>query len=165
MHRLIRFVLPVVLALATPLAHAFGPLTGTDGTPKKFEDYLVKGKWNVVMVWASDCGVCNREVGHYVEFHKKHKGIDATVIGISVDGKANKKDADAFLKRHKVNFPNAIAEMASVEATFPALTERQWQGTPTFLVYTPNLELAGMQAGAVPTAAIEEHIAKENTSR
>lgn len=165
MHPLIRFALPVVLALAAPFAHAFGPLTGTDGTPQKLENYLVKGKWNVVMVWASYCGVCNEEVGKYMAFHNKHKDRDATVIGISVDGKDNKADADEFLKRHKVNFPNAIAELDSVEATMPKMTGKEWLGTPTFLVYKPNGELASMKVGAVPTAFVEDLIARESAKR
>lgn len=165
MHRLIRIAIPLVLALATPLAHAFGTLTSTDGKPQTLDNYLVKGKWNVVMVWASYCGTCNEEVGKYMTFYNKHKDRDATVIGISVDGKDNKADADAFLKRHKVNFPNAIAELESVEATMPKMTGKEWLGTPTFLIYKPNGELASMKVGAVPTSFVEDLIARESTKR
>jgi len=39
-----------------------GELADFDGNPKAISDYSGKGKWLVVMIWASDCHVCNRRL-------------------------------------------------------------------------------------------------------
>ena len=39
----------------------------------QIEDYAGKGKWLAVMYWASDCHVCNVEVGNYADFHERHR--------------------------------------------------------------------------------------------
>ena len=63
------------------------------GNQKSIKDYVGNGKWLVVMLWASDCHVCNQEAHQYVKFHKLHKDKDAIVLGISLDGKNKKADA------------------------------------------------------------------------
>jgi peroxiredoxin len=146
---------------AMPAAHALGPYATLDGAQRSLEDYTGKGKWTVVMIWASDCPVCNREVNQYIKFHDQHKGTDAEVIGISMDGPDNKKHADGFVARHKVNFPNLLPEPMAVVAHYRESTGQYYQGTPSFLVYNPKGELIGAQAGAVPTQVIEEFIARE----
>jgi peroxiredoxin len=146
---------------ALPSAHALGPYPTLDGAERSLEDYTGKGKWTVVMIWASDCPVCNREVNQYIKFHDQHKGSDAEVVGISMDGPDNKKHADDFVARHKVNFPNLLPEPLAVVAHYRESVGQQYQGTPSFMVYNPKGELIGAQAGAVPTKIIEEFIARE----
>ncbi|KPJ90019.1 MAG: hypothetical protein AMJ53_15115, partial [Gammaproteobacteria bacterium SG8_11] len=41
-----------------------------DGQASAIENYAGKGKWLVVMLWASDCHVCNQEVHQYKAFHQ-----------------------------------------------------------------------------------------------
>lgn len=133
-----------------------------DGKPSAIENYAGKGKWLVVMLWASDCHVCNQEVHQYTAFHKKHADKDAVVLGVSLDGAEKKKDAIAFLSRHKVNFPSLIGEPEVVAGMYQDLTGSQWVGTPTFMVYTPHGELIGAQVGAIPPATIESFIERES---
>jgi peroxiredoxin len=133
-----------------------------NGKPSSIEHYTGKGKWLVVMLWASDCGVCNREVHQYTAFHKNHANKDAVMLGISLDGAEKKTDAEAFLSRHKVNFPSLIGEPEVVAGLYQNLTGAQFNGTPTFMVYNPKGELIGAQEGAVPPAIIESFIQKES---
>ena len=58
------------------------------GTPQNLKSYTGKGKWLIVMMWASDCYICNREAHQYVDFHLVHADEDATVLGISLDGES-----------------------------------------------------------------------------
>lgn len=131
------------------------------GQPQVFENYLGKGKWLVVMMWASDCHICNREAHQYVDFHMVHSDSDATVLGISLDGESRKKEAKRFINKHSIDFPNIIAEPEYVSNFYRELTGQYFAGTPTFLVYSPNGELKAAQAGAVPAEIIENFI-KEN---
>jgi len=80
-----------------------------DGKDHKLQECTGTGKWLVVMIWSSDCHVCNTEVEKYVAFHQQHKNRDATVLGISTDGWEFKDNAVAFINKHKVSFPNLIS--------------------------------------------------------
>lgn len=141
-----------------------GPLKDFNGKPQSMDNFAGKGKWLVVMLWASDCHVCNVEAENYIQFHEQYKSKNAHVLGISIDGQAKKADAEAFIKRHHTTFPNLIGEPYEVAQWFSNLTGIDWGGTPTFLIYNPKGELVIQQAGAVPVDLIEEFIQKESAS-
>jgi len=152
-------LLTINLIVAVPVLAEIQDFTGQ---AHSLGDYTGKGKWTVVMIWASDCHVCNAEAEQYIQFHEAHKNKDATVIGLSLDGQARKKDAEAFIKRHDVTFTNLIGEPEEVAGLYESLTGASWVGTPTFLVYNPEGELKAAQPGAVPTETIEEFIAQQS---
>jgi peroxiredoxin len=152
-------VLSLMFVTSAGASESFQDFNGKPGT---VESFAGKGKWLVVMLWASDCHVCNQEVHQYIEFHQKHADKDAVILGVSLDGDAKKSDAQDFISRHKVNFPNLIAEPEVVANWYQNLAGTEWVGTPTFMVYTPKGELIGAQVGAIPPATIESFIAKES---
>lgn len=157
----------LILLLCAPLAtpvFAGEPFTDFDGKPKSIEQYTGNGRWLVVMLWASDCLVCNREIPEYIKFQKQHNGKDAHMLGISLDGAAKKAAALDFMKKHQVNFPSLIGEPEQVAARYQELTGDTWVGTPSFMVYTPDGKLLGAQAGAVPVSVIESFIARESNA-
>ena len=135
------------------------------GNNKVFKNHLGKGKWLVVMMWASDCYICNKEAHQYVDFHMFHSDKNATVLGISLDGESKKEDARGFIKKHNVDFPNLIAEPETVAKLFYESTGQQFAGTPTFLIYAPDGELKAAQAGAVPAQLIEDFITKNSVKK
>lgn len=143
------------------LSAAAGPLYDLQGQPSSIDKFSGKGKWLVVMLWASDCHVCNMEAHQYVDFHFAHSDTDATVLGISLDGMANTVAAEKFIKKHKINFPNLIGEPEEVANLFTSLTGVAWRGTPTFLIYSPQGKLMIQQIGAVPTDLIENFMASQ----
>jgi len=150
-----------LLGFALP---AQATLLDLEGSPKSISDYTGKGKWTVVMFWASDCHVCNKEAQAYVDFHFVHSDDDAEVLGISTDGKAKLADARAFIDRHKINFPNIVGEFDDVAQIYTELTGSQFVGTPSFLVYDPQGNLKAAQVGAVPTDLIEEFIQTQSVA-
>jgi peroxiredoxin len=127
--------------------------------PRSIESYAGGGKWLVVMIWASDCSVCNREMGQYVQFYQAHKDKDATVLGISIDGQAKKAAAQAFIERHALPFPNLLAEPEAAVLYYVMHTQASFGGTPSFLIYAPDGQLTAAQAGAVPPQLIADFIA------
>ena len=153
------------LLFAAPLVSAeIKGFQDFNGASQKVENYLGKGKWTIVMMWASDCHICNREAHQYVDFHMIHSDTDATVLGVSLDGESRKKEAEKFIKKHSVDFPNLIAEPETVSRFYQELTGQYFAGTPTFLIYSPTGELKAAQAGAVPTTLIEDFM-KKNTGK
>jgi peroxiredoxin len=135
------------------------------GKHQVLENYTGKGKWLVVMMWASDCHICNREAHQYVDFHMVHSDTDATVLGISLDGESRKKEARKFIKKHSIDFPNLIAEPEYVSGLYLELTGQNFAGTPSFLIFSPEGELKAAQAGAVPTILIEDFIKKNHIKK
>ena len=155
----------VFLFLSAPVSAEIKGFEDFSGKPEVLENYIGKGKWLVVMMWASDCHICNREAHQYVDFHMIHSDTDATVLGISLDGASRKKEAEKFIKRHSVDFPNLIAEPEVVANYYRTATGQSFSGTPTFLIYSPDGELKAAQAGAVPTTLIEEFIKSESAKK
>lgn len=156
----------LILMLSSPILLAeMKTLQDFNGKPDTLESHVGKGKWLIVMMWASDCHICNREAHEYVDFHMVHSDEDATVLGISLDGASRKKEAEKFIKRHSVDFPNLIGEPEFISNLYQKLTGSYFAGTPTFLIYSPSGELKAAQAGAVPTKLIEEFIAKNSVKK
>lgn len=155
-----RNILIAALLLATTMVMA-DPLVDFDGKPEAIKNFAGQGKWLVVMLWASDCHVCNVEAAQYIQFHEQHKNKNARVLGISMDGQAKKAAAQQFIQRHKVTFNNLLGEPEAVAQWFVDLTGADWVGTPTFLIYDPKGELVIQQAGAVPVNLIEDFIQKQ----
>ena len=154
-------LLSVVLFTAGGAAMA-DPLLDFSGKPQNVKDFTGHGKWLVVMLWASDCHVCNVEASHYVQFYEQYKTKNARILGISMDGQAKKAEAEKFIQRHKVTFPNLIGEPLAVAQWFVDLTGADWVGTPTFLIYNPKCDLVVQQVGAVPVNMIVDFISKHS---
>ncbi len=155
----------ILLLLLVPLwASAAGPditLKGLDGKARNVNEFIGKGKWTVVAIWHSDCPICKRDIHQMAFFHDAHKNKGAIVLGISVDGYANKAKAQGFIDEHSLDFTNLIAEPSQI-AQFGA---GRFIGTPTFYVYTPQGELAAKQVGPTSQEDIEQFIAKSNTDK
>lgn len=159
------FSLMLGLFLSASVA-ANQPLFSTfDNKPASISDYIAKNKWLLVMIWASDCHICNREAHAYVDFQFKHEEKNAQVLGISIDGQMKKKAAELFIKRHEINFPNLIGEPGKVAAWFEKLTGQNWMGTPTMLLYSPDGELRVQQIGAIPLELVEKFIQRESAKK
>ena len=160
------FVLSIlILALSQSVQAEFKGFQDFDGNSQLLKNYTGKGKWLVVMIWASDCHICNKEAHEYVDFHLVHSDDDATVLGISSDGESKKKAAEKFLKKHSVDFPNLIAEPEYIDAMYRELTGQAFVGTPSFLVFAPDGELKAATAGAVPTTLIEDFMKKNSVKK
>ncbi len=152
----------IAVSLFAPLVFAaINGLQDFNGNPHNLNEYKGKGKWTIVMLWASDCHVCNEEAHQYVDFHKKHQNKNASVLGISLDGQEKKSHAENFLKKHSINFPNLIGEPMDVASVYRELTGDNFRGTPTFLIFSPDGDLRAQQVGAVPTDLIEQFMVSE----
>ena len=129
------------------------------GNITTLEEQQQSDKWTVVMIWASDCHVCNKESGQYSDFHTTHADKDAQIIGISIDGQAGKDDAEDFIDRNGVIFPNLIADFSAVANWYQLNTGEPFRATPTFVVFGPEGKVRATQPGAVPPAMIETFMA------
>lgn len=143
---------------------AYKAFTDMNGKKYSLNDVRGKGKWLIVMVWRNDCHVCNNEVKQYMAFHKKNKKNLATVLGISIDGPEGKDKARAFIKRHKVNFPNLLVNNDMFATLYQAISGKRFLGTPTIMIFARNGTSMGQQPGAVPASVIEKFV-KDNDKK
>lgn len=160
MKQTIRYILLLVGFLL--ITNSWAGFKDFNGTPHQLSDFTGKGKWTVVMFWASDCRVCNAEISQYIQFNEKHKNRDVHILGVSLDGQTGLKAAQNFVQRHAVTFPNLVGEPDATAHLYQDLTGTEWLGTPSFLVYNMKGDLVAAQAGAVPPELIEKFI-QDNT--
>lgn len=148
----------VLIMAVAAVSHAV-ELRDFSGKTHQLSEYTGKGKWLVVMIWASDCLICNKEAANYQAFHLAHFQKDASMLGISVDGKAQMSDARAFVDQHKLSFPNVVGELEDVAHMVVDMAGMDWVGTPTFLIFNPAGKLKVADSGAVPVELIEKYLA------
>lgn len=145
-----------LLLLFPLLAAAAAPdiaLQDLDGRTRNVNEFIGRGKWVVVAIWAHDCPICNAEMPNMTFFHAEHEKKDALVLGVTIDGHAQRRKAADFIQRHELNFPNLIAEPD------PRVIEKfgggRFFGTPTFYIYAPTGELVARQIGPIEIAELE----------
>ena len=152
-------VITVTLLLHAPISSAFD-LKDFNGTAVNLDDKIGNDKWTLVMFWAHHCGVCKAEFPTISEFHRNRDDVD--VIGISVDGDEKKQLAQQFLDATNPSFPSYITSLTVVAANYQALTQEDFRGTPTFLLFTPEGELLGNNPGKMSVEALAKFISNNS---
>ena len=154
-------LLAMVAVQAWSAGEEGGEFHDLTGQPQSVASYTGKGDWLVLMIWASDCHVCNLEAKDYAQFHRSRRHDGIRLLGLSVDGAAKKTQAAEFIRRHDLPFANLIGEPIGVAWYFAALSGSQFRGTPSFMVFGPDGELAAAQAGAVRPDKIAAYIERK----
>ncbi|HLQ24392.1 MAG TPA: TlpA disulfide reductase family protein [Acidiferrobacterales bacterium] len=154
---LLLFLFPLFAWSASPSV----VLKDLGGKDRNVNEFIGKGKWTVVAIWAHDCVICNQEIHQMTFFHDAHKEKDAIVLGVSIDGYANKADALKFIDKHGLNFTNLIGGPESV-AQFHA---GRFIGTPTFYIYSPEGALLATKVGAMTQEEVEDFINKKTNGK
>jgi len=140
----------------------FRDLVDTEGSPSPLSDTFGSGKWTLVMIWSTDCHLCEEQKPKISAFFDKHKSGNIDVFGIALDGRKNLDDVQDYLSKNQPTFPNYVGEFPIVAANYQALTEEPLRGTPTYLLFNPEGELKGNNPGPVSPAAIEGFIERHS---
>lgn len=147
----------LVMLICNPVLADAGKLNVKDiaGKDRTLAEYTGKNQWIIVMIWQSDCHVCNQEAGNYVAWHEKNRKGIASVLGLTTDGWDNRDLAQEFIDKHKVTFPNVLVTAEQLDAWYVEHVGQHFVGTPSFLVFSPSGKLEAAQVGAVPTDLID----------
>ncbi len=129
-----------------------------EGKFTTLSQHFEKDKWTLVMLWTTNCGICQREYPIMSEFHDKHKDIDAKVLGVSLDGYSKLDLITEHIKEMPMSFDNLIGEISVVAFNYESATEERLRGTPTFLMFNPDGQLVGHNPGPVKPEALEKFI-------
>jgi len=159
------FALLVMLSSARVAASdsaPFADLVDIDGQPVTTEADVGIGKWQVVMIWATDCHICAEMKPLLSDFHDKRKDTDAEVYGIALDGADNLTAVQQYMTDHKVTFPTYIGEMALIAVNFEINAEVRLSGTPTYMLFNPAGELVAIDYGMLDIDALESFISRNS---
>jgi len=152
-----KFALFAALLLAPFFAPASPPdvtLKDFDGKTRQASEFIGHGKWTVVTVWSADCPICKAEIFHMTFLHDEHKNKDIVVLGLSIDGHANRKKAQGFIDDQKLNFPNLIGEPDDASL----LSGTMFIGTPTYYFFSPEGRFVGQRIGPLTQEQAERTI-------
>jgi len=131
-----------------------------DGSEAGLTSSLVEGKWNLVMIWSTSCGVCRVETPRLSELYDDEKDGELTVIGISIDGLEATDAVADFQKQYDMRFPTLLGEFVTVASEYTILSQEELRGTPTFMLFDPEGALAAVNPGPVRPEAVREFISK-----
>lgn len=145
-----------VVVLSTS-AFAF---TELDGTKTTIEDQIGDGKWTVLEIWASDCHACREHMPEMVEFDGKMNKV--RLLGVSLDGQAGKAQAEGMIKDFDIPFKTILSNVIEMNAWMELNAKESLRGTPTFMVFSPDGELVGLNPGVLSIAALEKFISSRD---
>ncbi len=132
-----------------------------DGKFTTLSQHFEKDKWTLVMLWTTNCGICQREYPIMSEFHNKHKDINAKVLGVSLDGYSKLDSITKHINEMPMTFDNLIGEVTVVAFNYESATEEPLRGTPTFLMFNPAGQLVAHNPGPVTLEALEKFISSK----
>ncbi|MEN9727375.1 MAG: Thiol-disulfide oxidoreductase ResA [Pseudomonadota bacterium] len=161
-HVLMFFLLFAVL----PVASAGGlEVRHLDGRKSTLAAEIAGGHFTYVFIWTTYCGVCKQEYPKLSAFHTRHTGQNAEVLGIAIDGEAERDKVQTFMAGKPFSFPTVMAEPEAMAVAFKAATGEEFTGTPTYLVFNPERELAGVHSGDLPAEALERFLTRHASSQ
>ena len=122
------FIFIALLSLI-PAVHASNwiEVQTLDGKYTTLSQHFEEGKWTLVMLWTSNCGICVREYPVMSEFHDKHKDVDAKVIGVSLDGYSQLTKIKNHINDMPITFDNFIGDITTVAFNYQNSTEEPLQ--------------------------------------
>lgn len=153
------FYLGLGLLFFSVASHAF-QLQSVDAERVDLDDYIGDGRWTLVMFWSTDCIPCEQQKPMIEAFHADHHESDAKVVGIALDGLEHRESIQALIDRHQPSYPNLVAFPDVIHRQFKALTGKDIRATPTYLLFSPEGELAGSRSGAIERAMLESVLAQ-----
>lgn len=144
------FVLFVVISQSA-LGQAIDmPLKSLDGTVHNLTDY--SGNWVVVNYWATWCPPCIAEMPDLQDFHDRHAGKGAMVIGINVEDTSRVDLILDFLDTYFITYP-IYSQPFAQNSELGAIP-----GLPTTFLVSPAGTVEARQVGIVTSEMIEKFI-------
>lgn len=160
LHHIVFAILLTLTELTYAQEHSL-LLRGLDGQHHSLNEYIGKGKWVVVNVWATACPSCRRELFDLASFHDRHREKDAIVVGLTLDlesfGIPDKDYLADFASTYLIDYPLLLVsgQLASNAIGMPVST------VPTTFFYNPKGEMVYQISGEITTQVLEDIIKNE----
>jgi len=138
-------------------------MTDLDGKQRALSEFVGKGKWAVVNVWATDCPFCRDELFDLNNFHEKHIEQDAMVIGLTLNlDDFSMPDRDvvaAFQDDYFIDYPVMLVDQALAEAMIGKPVEI----VPLTFFYNPEGKLTYQLKGLITEEILEAVIHRKDS--
>lgn len=135
------------IAIGDPAPDRELPALGSEGQGS-IADY--RGRWVLVNLWASWCAPCRQEAPELERFWQRFRKRDVTVLGIDVQD--NSDDALAFVREHRLTYPQLRAVGDERSDAFGST------GVPENFLVDPRGRLALIWRGPVDERFLEERV-------
>jgi len=161
-HRLPTFLILTItlLSLFSASASAF-QLQALDASRVHLKDYIGDGRWTLIMFWSTDCIPCEEQKPMIESFHQQHHEKDARVVGIALDGMENYPGIKQLVDKHQPTYPNLVVFTDVFHRQYLEMTGKDFRATPTYLLFSPDGNLAGTRAGKIERALLESVVASQ----
>lgn len=117
-----------------------------------------RGKWVVVNYWSTACFPCLEEIPELNEFHERHKGRDAVVVGVNHE-QIPLSGLRQFISTASINYP-VLRSDPSADTPFGVV-----QMLPTTFIISPDGRSIVRRLGAVTAAQLEAYIESETSGK
>ena len=150
----------ITASLAAGTANAF-ELQTLDDERTNLHNFVGKGQWSVVMLWAQYCKACEEQKPLLEAFHKKYKDSRAHAIGVSIDGIENIDYIRKNIAHHGTSYTNLVVLTDVFYDQFEKETGKQYIKTPTYILYAPDGSIAGVRSGKLEFELLEKILEEE----
>ena len=133
-----------------------------DGEPVRLDDYFARGRWTLVVVWTTYCPVCAGEFDTLARLQAAHAASELEVLGVAIDGVAARGTVAGTLAERHARFESLVGEPTEIAAGFERLTGTPFLGTPTYLLFDGDGELAARKNGPLDRAELERFLARHH---
>lgn len=110
-----------------------------------------QGKWIVINFWATNCPPCVQEIPELKAFYRRHKDVDAVVLGVNYED-IKRSWLEDFIESVALNYPVLLAEEGK-PTVFGAITM-----LPTTILVSPEGRLMGIHRGAITAQMLDGYI-------
>lgn len=118
------------------------------------------GKYNLVMIWSTDCVACEEQKPMIQAFHKDYSETKANVIGIANDGMSLRKQINKLIRKNKPTYPNYIASPETFFSEFEIATGKKFRATPTYIMFSPEGQVMGVAVGQISRDKLDQIVSK-----
>lgn len=160
--KVISFVLALLFTHASFAQTTFSTL---EGEPVVMSERVGQGKWILVKIWKSDCGICKQQAPAISEFHDDGLGDRAEVIGVSLDGRAGMAKVRQYEDEVKPSFPSLVGDVYEVASFYTAVAEETFRGTPSYVLFDPDGVITAAQAGPIRIDALKSFIERKEAEK
>ena len=139
-------------------------LEDVNGAYHSLDNYVGKGKWVVVNVWATACPYCREELFDLNDFYDKHKNKDAIVIGLTLDypsfGYPDKEELANYAMEYFIDYPLLMVDQKLATKVIGKPVDM----IPLTFFYNPEGELVHRINGVLTEQMLDEVIEQQDSS-
>lgn len=128
--------------------------------PISLNKIIDNGKYTLVMVWATNCPLCEEQKPMIQAFHVDYKDTKANVVGIAIDGIGKIDEINTIIDKSKPTYTNYVAAASTFLDDFEFATGKRFNATPTYIMFDPKGNALAVAIGVVTREQLDGAISQ-----